>query len=618
MLDDDNSKEIEAALREDEELDIPDGVTSEEWKQIQEEAQAEEEFIADREDTVKPLVFTKKDGTAIDEPKTRSIDASDGVLGSGELETEFGEPINNEHELRKESMEEDKNLISNTDDAAESVADVPAEDSGIGNEVAAEPVSADAPVDAAPTSEPEAEPAPAAENPNDPSVVAAPSADVPAATDTPTPIPGGMPMSPVSADASVAATGAEPKKKKKTGLIIGLVVFFLLIIGGGIAAFLLYNAHEAPEQQVKDAISNVLNAKTLGATKVAAIESGKLPHIKMSVSSESAEGVSMSAEFALKGNSAYYIKAGGLSELGKNLAGQLGSSGNEETGEFVSKLVDSIIKPIDNTWIVLSIDDAEGKAAASCIQESIDGISSESFRKKMSDNFDKYPFIAYKKDSKIENRDGINYYEVEIDEDLQKKFSEAMEDAEELKSFESCMEKNGIGGSTVKKTAARLSATKEEDEDIMGYDDAGEHDSGFSIGTYAKDKDTVIKLGITSWSHELQAIEMVSTDKEGKKDTANFTFKTIDEGDVKDAKTVEQLIEELSGAVKNAITEYAETYAVKYCKEAERDYGEEFKEYFGTQSECVRYMKDQVNSMMEGFDVSSLMGGLGGAVQTRI
>ena len=266
----------------------------------------------------------------------------------------------------------------------------------------------------------------------------------------------------------------------------------------------------------------------------------------------------------------------------------------------------------------MSIDDAEGKAAASCIQESIDGISSESFRKKMSDNFDKYPFIAYKKDSKIENRDGINYYEVEIDEDLQKKFSEAMEDAEELKSFESCMEKNGIGGSTVKKTAARLSATKEEDEDIMGYDDAGEHDSGFSIGTYAKDKDTVIKLGITSWSHELQAIEMVSTDKEGKKDTANFTFKTIDEGDVKDAKTVEQLIEELSGAVKNAITEYAETYAVKYCKEAERDYGEEFKEYFGTQSECVGYMKDQVNSMMEGFDVSSLMGGLGGAVQTRI
>ena len=391
MLDDDNSKEIEAALREDEEQDIPDGVTPEEWQRIQEEAQAEEEFISDREDTVKPLVFTKKDGSAIDEPKTRSVDASDGVLGSGNLEGGFGEPISNEHELRKESMEEDKSPISNTDDAAESVADVPAEDSGIaGDEVTAEPVSADSSVDAAPTSEPEAEPAlPAAENPADPSVVAAPSADVPTATETPTQIPGGMPTSPVPADATVAAAGAEPKKKKKTGLIIGLVVFFLLIVGGGIAAFLLYNAHEAPEQQVKDAISNVLNAKTLGATKVAAIESGKLPYIKMSVSSEATEGLNMSTEFSLKGNSSFYVKVDGLTDLSKNLAGQFSSSLDADTSKFVTKIIDSIIKPIDNTWIVASIEDAESKATASCIQESIDGISSESFRKKLSDNFDK-------------------------------------------------------------------------------------------------------------------------------------------------------------------------------------------------------------------------------------
>lgn len=619
MLDDDNSKEIEAALREDEEQNIPDGVTPEEWARIQEEAQAEEEFISDREDTVKPLVFTKKDGSAIDEPKTRSVDASDGVLGSGDLEGGFGEPISNEHELRKESMEEDKSPISNTDDAAESVADVPAEDSGVvGDEVAAEPVPADPSVDAAPTSEPEAEPAlPAAENPADPSVVAAPSADVPAATETPTPIPGGMPTSPVPADATVAAAGAEPKKKKKTGLIIGLVVFFLLIIGGGIAAFLLYNAHEAPEQQVKDAISNVLNAKTLGATKVAAIESGKLPYIKMSVSSEATEGLNMSTEFSLKGNSAFYVKVDGLTDLSKNLAGQFSSSLDADTSKFVTKIIDSIIKPMDNTWIVASIEDAESKATASCIQESIDGISSESFRKKLSDNFDKYPFIAYKKDSKVENRDGINYYEVEINDDLQKQFNEAMEGAEELKAFESCMEKNGIGGSTVKKTTAKLSAAK-EDEDIMGYDDAGEHDYGFSIGSYAKDKETVIKLGITSWSHELQAIEMVSTDKEGKKDTANFTFKTIDESEVKDAKTVEQLMEEFSGAIKDAVSEYIDIYAVQYCKEAAEQYGDEFTEYFGTQSECVNYMKEQMGSMMEGFDVSSLMGGLGGMVQTRV
>ena len=612
MLDDDNSKEIEAALREDEELDIPEGVTPEEWKRIQEEAQAEEEFIADREDTVKPLVFTKKDGTAIDDPETRPIDASDGVLGSGDLETGFGEPISNEEELRKESVEEDINPISNTGDAAEPVADAPVEDAGIGD-IAAEPALADSPVDAAPTSEPVAEPAPAAENPADPSVVAAPSADVPAATETPTPIPGGMPMSPVSADAPVAAAGAEPKKKKKTGLIIGLVVFFLLLVGGGIAGFLFYNAHEAPEQQVKDAISNVLNAKTLGATKVAAIESGKLPHIKMSASSESSNGMNLSVEFALKGNSTFYVKAGGLSELSKKITEQLGtSSSSAEGGEIATKMIDSIIKPLDNTWIALAIEDAESKATVSCFQESMDGLSSESFRKKMSDNFDKNTFVKYKKDSKVENRDGINYYEVEIDEDAEKAFFEEFEKTDEYKAFETCMTKNGVGGSAIKKTTARLSATKE-------YDDAGEHAGlSFGVGDYAKDKDTVIKLGISSWSHELQAIEMVATDKDGKKDIANFSFETISEDDVKDAKTVEQLVKELENAVKETYASYIEVYAAQYCKEAKEMYGEEFEEYFGTEKECVNMLKEEMGKQLDGFDLSSLMGGLGGMVQTRI
>ena len=621
MLDDDNSKEIEAALREDEELEIPDGVSPEEWKRIQEEAQAEEEFIADREDTVKPLVFTKKDGTAIDDPKTRPIDASDGVLGSGDLESGFGEPISNEEELRKESVEEDNNPISNTGDAAEPVTDAPVEDAGVGD-IAAEPALADSPVDAAPTSEPVAEPAPAAEDPADPSVVAAPSADVPTATDTPTPIPGGMPMSPVSADAPVAAAGAEPKKKKKTGLIIGLVVFFLLLVGGGIAGFLFYNAHEAPEQQVKDAISNVLNAKTLGATKVAAIESGKLPYIKMSGTSESADGMSLSVEFALKGNSTFYVKAGGLSDLGKKLTSQLGaaSSSSADGGEMATKMIDAIVKPLDNTWIALGIEDAESKAAASCIQESVDGLSSDSFRKTMSDNFDKYPFVKYKKDSKVESRDGINYYEVEVDEDMQKKFSEEIENTDEYKAFKTCMSKNGVGSSSIKKTAARLSATKlsEEDEDIMGYDDAGEHDSGLSLGNLTKGKDVVVKLGISAWSHELQAIEMVSTNEDGKKDTANFTFKTIDENEVKDAKTVEQLLKELESAIKDAYTGYIEVYAAQYCKEAKEMYGEEFEEYFGTEKECVNMLKEEMGKQLDGFDLSGLMGGLGGMVQTRI
>ena len=57
------------------------------------------------------------------------MDASDGVFGSGDLETGFGEPISNEEELRKESVKEDDiDPISKTGDAAEPVADAPVED----------------------------------------------------------------------------------------------------------------------------------------------------------------------------------------------------------------------------------------------------------------------------------------------------------------------------------------------------------------------------------------------------------------------------------------------------------------------------------------------------------
>ena len=169
MLDDDNAKEMEAALREEEELDMPNGMTSDEWRQIQEEAQAEEEFIADREDRVKPMIFQKKteDGSLkkIDmRPEAHSVDASDGVLGSGDLEVErVAEPINNEVELIKEKVK-DMDPDKNPDVAADPAADTPTNDSSFGGDTAAEPVATDSPVDAAPAGEPVAEPEPVAES----------------------------------------------------------------------------------------------------------------------------------------------------------------------------------------------------------------------------------------------------------------------------------------------------------------------------------------------------------------------------------------------------------------------------------------------------------------------
>ncbi len=636
MLDDSNAKEMEAALREEEELDVPDGMTLEEWQRIQEEAQAEEEFIADREDTVRPMVFQKKneDGTfkTIDtRPKTHSVDASDGVLGSGDLETGFGEPISNEEELRKESVKDDIDPISKTGDAAEPVADAPVEDSNLGGDaVAEEPVATDSLDDAASTDEPAAEPeapaeepateeapaaeekpaeeAPAEETPaeeapaEDPmreGVKEASSADIPAATDTPTPIPGGMPTSPVTADAP-AVQPAEPKKKKKTGLIIGLIIAVLLIAGGIVGAILFINAHEAPEQKVKDAVSNIFRAKTVGATKVGAIESGKLPYIGMNVKSGSTEmgEMSMSFDFAIKGTGTFYLKVGGLDAVVDNLMKTM-PTGDSSSQEMNKKITDIVLNPVNNKWIALDFDDEEVKATASCMSESMSAVLSEGFRNKAGDAFEKYPFVKYKKDSKVENRNGIDYYEVEIDDELSEKFSKELENADELKTFESCTSKFTGAGTATKTSARKVTETVYDDEGLDWDDDAGDHSS--PIADIAKDRTQTIKFGISSWSHELQAIEVISEDKDGKKDVANFTFKEISEGDVKDAKSIEDIVKTIMNDLPDVLAEYGCEAAMEQMDE------EDFKEYYGSKKECIDVTKEELG---EQFNINNMLGGI--------
>ena len=620
MLDDNNAKEMEAALREEEELDIPDGMTPEDWREIQEEAQAEEEFIADREDTVKPLVFQKKneDGSVktIDtRPETHSVSASDGVLGSGDFEKDLiGEPINNEEELRKESVTNmDDDPTKTTDAAAEPVDDAPVDDSGLGGDTEAEPVATDSPEDAAPASEesvaePEtaAEPMSAEETPAvDPmreGVEEAASADIPAATDTPTPIPGGMPTSPVTTDTPApAAKPVVPKKKKKFGLILG-VLAFLLVVGGGVAAFLFYNAHEAPEQQVKDAVSNVFNAKTAGATKVSALESGKLPFIGMRAQSKSEQfgEMDLSFDFALKGTGTFYTKISGLDKVVDTL--KEGFLDATEDSKALEKVINVVMEPIDNKWIAINFDDEEMKATVSCMSESINGLLSEGFRKKAGAAFDKYPFVKYKKDSKVETRDGLNYYEVEIDEEMGKKFSEELKDTDELKAFEKCST-SFTGGSSMIKTSARLSTATELDDDEyeFEYEEEDEDFDVVTLGDKVEDRIQSIKFGITNWNHELQEIEFVSGDDKTGKETVNISFKAISESDVKDAQSIEDIVKGITENIPKVLGEYA-------CDRLKEEIGnEEFDKQYDSRQECVESIKDQYG---EEFDVSNLLGGM--------
>jgi hypothetical protein len=139
----------------------------------------------------------------------------------------------------------------------------------------------------------------------------------------------------------------------------------------------------------------------------------------------------------------------------------------------------------------------------------------------------------------------------------------------------------------------------DEDEDYVWVDDAG--DQASPITTVMEDRTQKIKFGITSWSHELQAVEVISETKDGKQDVFNFTFKEISESDVKDAKSIEEIVKTIMTDLPKAAAEYS-------CNAALEEYGQEqFDEYYGTVEDCIESMQEELGKQM---DVSQMLGGV--------
>ena len=680
MFDDDNAKEIEAALREDADLDYDidegDSLTLEEREAIRAEALAEEEFIADREDTVNPLIFDKatKQTEDLEHEEVINLEAryghvNGGVIGSGNLEVAVAEnPISNEHELRKENVNENNDPMNPIDagaapmdDMANPVNDAPVADSGMSsNDTAGAPVVADttptegvamvdeAPVDTA-TSEamttsevttsetPAASEAVADEAPVDTAMSEAmdaemaaadaaktsslmgagpepaPSADVPAATETPTPIPGGMPTTPVDANAPTAestdATADAPKKKKKTGLIVGIIVAVLLA-GGVVGGILFYNAHEAPEKQVSDAVMNALSEQFVASTSGSSAD--ELGGLKMSFSgsikspesdSDETIDIKLSADVALKDTETLYVKIDGVKEAIDGLMDGVDDAGDDESAKLANEIVDSVVKEVDDKWIAITSDDVEDDSGFDCLSKASEKLSSESYSKKVKGIYEKYPFVHYKKDSKIETIDGLNYYEVEIDEEKNEKFDEEFQKTDEYKEFSTCMEKF-LGG-----MLSTDSATVELDADDLSDDDLDDAEDDVESGT--SEMTMVAKLGITTWTHELKGVKMDMTDKEDGTIAIDLRSNSYKDSDVSNAASIDDVVKNIENAYKNTTSEYMKTYAKQTCEEYEDNLSELGYESLSACEEGL--LKEMESQTDDDFDITSLLYALSGA-----
>ena len=223
---------------------------ADEENKIDEEAIAEEEFVADLEDTIEnPLVFDG-DKITVENKKNESASKPEreelpGAVGSGDLIPEE-KPFNNEEALRSENVNNDQNPFSPDspsekgfggpnvaplEDAAETIAPAAAaaEAETVADAPAANPFAGPA------TEESDATQGDNNTNSTENSTNAGVFASTePAATTAATS--GTAESTPTVQD---LANGANKPKKKKTGLIIGIVLAILLLglIGGGIAFY---------------------------------------------------------------------------------------------------------------------------------------------------------------------------------------------------------------------------------------------------------------------------------------------------------------------------------------------------------------------------------------------
>ena len=377
--DDDNAREIELALHEDDEPEETDPMSPEERRIINEEAKAEEEFIADQEDSVNPMFFekTEEEEKTENQPSVAAEQQLDGAFGSGGLvEEEPEDPISNEEELRKEGADIDYTPIDITpaiEPAEEALEEI--------EQITDQPIA-----------DPNSVPAPEAKAP-EVTDVATPTGEV--VSVSPKPIPAGMPVSsaPVAESKNdVDAKKTTKPKKKKTGLIVVIVAVLLLVTGGGLG-FYAYNQHEAPEKIVNDAVDGLLDSTVLGVTANSLTPtSGKHPMIDATVrDSKYSAGESVHVSVAFKDLS---------------------------TADLDSE--------------------KEDEKKYKCIIESLDTFISSSFKKKAAGIYRSNSFLTYDESSSIDEEDGIKQYPVEFSDDNLENYFTAIRETDEYSKFEAC------------------------------------------------------------------------------------------------------------------------------------------------------------------------------------
>ncbi|QJU09371.1 hypothetical protein FBF27_03015 [Candidatus Saccharibacteria bacterium oral taxon 488] len=341
--------------------------------------------------------------------------------------------------------------------------------------------------------------------------------------------PASTPARPASPTSQPPIMNSVMPPKKKTGLIIGIVTGSVVLLLAIAAVLLYFFWWQDPQRMVTDAVVNSFQTKKVVSSGklVMDLGSGNRIDVKLKAATDAPKskteatvklainGMEIQQDVILTmvadGKGTIYIKSEHLKDIVRQMVetiikarsrGVLPDTRSTMIRDQILKQLDEKLNKIEGKWLKVSFDElgASRTNKDTCSQEIFDLINNDQqVRSELINAYRKNSFVTVKKDAKVEPRDGVPGFEIDLASDGKmsdklRAFVDSLGDTKLGKKIKECY------GDKVFNTANKTTSSK---------------------------KLPTIRIWVDPWSHQLKALEIKARGSDGDKDrnlTMDMTF----------------------------------------------------------------------------------------------
>lgn len=341
--------------------------------------------------------------------------------------------------------------------------------------------------------------------------------------------PASTPARPASPTSQPPIMNSVMPPKKKTGLIIGIVTGSVVLLLAIAAVLLYFFWWQDPQRMVTDAVVNSFQTKRVVSSGklVMNLGNGNRIDVKLKAVADSPKskteatitlainGMEIQQDVILTmvadGKGTIYIKTEHLKDIVRQMIetiikarsrGMLPDTRSTMVRDQILKQLDEKLNKIEGKWLKVSFDElgASRTNKDTCSQEIFDLINGDQqVRSELINAYRKNSFVTVKKDAKVEPRDGVPGFEIDLASDGKmsdklRAFVDSLGDTKLGKKIKECY------GDKVFNTTNKTTSSK---------------------------RLPTIRIWVNPWSHQLKAIEIKAHGSDGNKDqslTMDMTF----------------------------------------------------------------------------------------------